>query len=1000
MGREKAEKTGCWLTGESNARTTLALTCWTLLLLFLFVLSSYRINHFAEQVAITATRSHFQKDQAFREWATGHGGVYVPITAATPPNPYLSHIPLRDITSPDGTRLTLMNPAYIVRQLNEQYHETYGITGHLTSLKPLRPENKPDPWEEKALQDFEQGEREQLEFTEIKGKPYLRLMQPMVIQPGCLKCHAHQGYKEGDIRGGVAVAQPLTSILTQKQETADIQTLLLAIIWVMGATFIVMQGRRVDHIQTNQEKTLKKLQQERDMFMQGPVMTMTWKNDTARSIEQVSDNVQTILGYTPMELLDDSTPYSSLIHPEDQNRVDQEMMLASTGKQASFTHEPYRLCTRGGGTIWVQGHTTIVYNDAGQISHYQGYLVDISETMQIATELQEHKERLELIINGANLGTWEWNVRTGDLIFNDRWAKMLGYTRSELKPHFSAWEELVHPDDKEAIRHPLTNHLEGRKPIYMAEYRLRHKSGEWVWILSVGKVFKWDADGKPQLAVGIHMDINERKQVEQQLATAKEVAEKANQAKSIFLSNMSHELRTPLNAILGYTQLFAGDLSLSPKHQQGLKTIHQSGEHLLMLINDILDLSKIEAGKIELVKTAVHLPQFLQGIVDIIRIRAQAKGVDFCYEPDPQLPTFIEIDELRLRQVFLNLLSNAVKFTDKGRCSLLVQTQPIQTNQVQLTVIIEDSGAGIEKEMQEIVFQPFQQTGERLKYAEGSGLGLAISRKLIQQMEGTLHLTSPIHVPPKNDEGVGCRFSFSITVATATKNDAPLQEKVPPVTGYTSTDGENRPKKVLIIDDNTSNRAVLRDNLQPLGFITKEMADGRKIVTACQHFSPDIILMNLKMPKVDGLKATKEIKSHLDLAHIPIVIITASSIGKQSSQDYCKEHGFCDMITKPFSLPKLREILARQLHITFQYETGHPLSPAVDQEITPPPQPVLKKLKALAQSGDITALTTAIADLASRESSQYQAFVQQISQLAENLQLIEIEKFITGYEKD
>jgi PAS domain S-box-containing protein len=986
-------------TGENKVRTILALICWTLVIIFLYTISSHSINYFAEQVAIIEARSQLRKDQAFRQWATGHGGVYVPVTTTTPPNPYLSHLPLRDITSPDGTRLTLMNPAYIIRQLNEQYAEMYGVTGHITSLKPLRPENKPDLWEQRALQAFEQGAQEELEFTEIKGEPYLRLMQPMITQQGCLKCHAQQGYKMGDIRGGVAISQPLATILAQKQKSAITQKMTLVGLWLLGALFIVTQGRQVNLSQLKQEKALRELQQERDMFMQGSVMTFTWKDDAKWSVAQVSANVEDVLGYTPMELLDGSKPYGAIIHPEDQERRMNAVRNATTAKQKSFTHAPYRLLTRAGDVIWVQDHTTIIYNAAGGISHYQGYLVDISETMQINTELQENKDRLELIINGANLGTWEWNIQTGEVVFNERWAEMIGCTLSEIKPHFSHWKDRLHPDDKEEIIRTLNNHLEGKSPIYMIEHRLQHKSGSWVWVLTVGRVFKWDDNGKPLMAVGIHMDINERKQAEQELAKAKKVAETANHAKSVFLSNMSHELRTPLNAILGYTQLFAGDLTLSPKHQQGLKTIHQSGEHLPMLINDILDLSKIEAGKIELVKTNVHLPQFLQGIVDIIGIRAQAKGLDFRYELDPLLPTIIEIDELRLRQVLLNLLANAVKFTDQGWCLFQVKAQPAGTDLVQLTMNIEDSGVGIKKEMQEEVFRPFQQTGERLKYAEGSGLGLAISSELIQKMQGKLQLTSPINVPPQDGEGPGCRFSFSIIVPTSATLDSTPQ-KTPAVTGYTSIGDDGKPKKVLIIDDHASNRAVLRDNLQPLGFITKELADGSKILAVCKQFQPDIILMDLKMPNVDGFKATEQLKSHPDLAHIPVVVITASSNKEHQSKAYCQAHGFTAVMTKPFSLVNLLEILAQQLNLQLHHAEGTLIPTPRDEKITLPPQAILNDLKAFAQSGDITSLSTAIADLAVLESCKYQRIAEQLRQLAEDFLLMEIEKLITHYEKD
>ena len=262
----------------------------------------------------------------------------------------------------------------------------------------------------------------------------------------------------------------------------------------------------------------------------------------------------------------------------------------------------------------------------------------------------------------------------------------------------------------------------------------------------------------------IFRDISEQKKVEQQLIKAKDEAESANLAKSVFLSNMGHELRTPLNGILGYTQIFTDDSTLSTGQQKGIKVIHQSGEHLLMLINDILDLSRIETGKLELLPSDFRLPEFLQEIENIIRVRCREKDLLFSCTYAESLPVVIGADELRLRQVLLHLLSNAVKFTEQGSCRLTIDSEALNEKNVRLMVSITDSGPGIAPEIQEKIFDPFQQTDERLKYAKGSGLGLPISRKIIELMGGKLQVRSPINNQPENKEGVGSCFYFSIDV--------------------------------------------------------------------------------------------------------------------------------------------------------------------------------------------------------------------------------------------
>jgi signal transduction histidine kinase/CheY-like chemotaxis protein len=483
----------------------------------------------------------------------------------------------------------------------------------------------------------------------------------------------------------------------------------------------------------------------------------------------------------------------------------------------------------------------------------------------------------------------------------------------------------------------------------------------------------------------------------QELISAKEQAESANRAKSVFLSNMSHELRTPLNGILGYTQIFAKDSTLSSQQQSGIKTIHQSGEHLLMLINDILDFSKIEADKMELVPTKFQLSAFLKGVTDIIMVRAVNKEINFYYEPEDPLPSVIMADELRLRQILLNILANAVKFTHNGYCILRVQSQSIGVNKCLLTFTVEDSGVGIAPEMQEKVFDPFQQTGDRLQYSEGSGLGLTISHKLVSLMGGELQLVSPINEQIEGDEGPGSRFSFTLEVTTS--DELPdITHNQRNVSGYTSSEKDSGHKKILIVDDNASNRAVLRDTLEPLGFLLMEAEDGTEVLRACKQFQPDAVLMDLRMPKMDGITATEQLKSHQDFTEIPVIAITASTAEKGKLRRRCQEHGFNEYITKPYSITELLKILAEQLHITLQYAEDTPLFPD-ESDFIPPPQEILDSLTNLIQSGDIMGVTERAAEIAEIKSGEYRAFAKRVEQLAEDFQLDELEFFVTQFKE-
>jgi signal transduction histidine kinase len=342
---------------------------------------------------------------------------------------------------------------------------------------------------------------------------------------------------------------------------------------------------------------------------------------------------------------------------------------------------------------------------------------------------------------------------------------------------------------------------------------------------------------------------------------AKERAEVANQAKSAFLANMSHDLRTPLNGILGFAQILQWDRSLNERQQLGVSAIRQSGEHLLTLINDILDVAKIEAGKIEMFPTDFELDKFLQVIASIIRVKAEQKPeLKFVCDFAADLPEAIRTDERRLRQVLLNLLDNAVKFTDRGQVSLRVRFTPPS----RLHIDVEDTGIGMSEEQVSRLFKPFEQVGDPQHRSGGTGLGLVISRQFVRLMGGDIHVKSRL--------GVGNLFWFEIDVPASrwSAPDAPSAERI--VVGY-----RGPRKKVLVVDDVPENRAVLVETLAHLGFDVAQATCGYDGLAQAQATQPDIVLMDIVMPDIGGLEVVRRLRKLAMLDAVPIIAISASA---------------------------------------------------------------------------------------------------------------------------
>ncbi|HSH02380.1 MAG TPA: PAS domain S-box protein [Anaerolineae bacterium] len=703
------------------------------------------------------------------------------------------------------------------------------------------------------------------------------------------------------------------------------------------------------------------------------IYSLNIQPDQEPSLNWVLGAFTHITGYSMLEIANNGG-WVSLIHPDDRPQWHEQHLHNIATNEAG--HGQYRLITKSGQTRWIRDQWRPQTDpQTGQVTQLLGAVSDIThhheadvERERLLVELQRQSAIMETTPDFVGMIDMNGHM----LYINPAGRQMIGKTDAPIEEIHPA--DYLPPDALNRLNNEIIPDLLTHDGVWQGSLPVQRADGTRIPTTQAITIIRNEAD-EPISIGAIVRDVSDFKQMTYQLKQAKERAIAANRAKSAFLASMSHELRTPLNAILGFSQLMSRDRGLTAEQQDNLQIINRSGEHLLALINDVLEMSKIEAGRTSLHLTEFDLHRLFEDMEDMFFLRANGKGLSLLLEREPNVPRYVRADEGKLRQVLINLISNAIKFTDKG--GITIRARYHDDNHVHghhhLHVEVEDTGQGIAPDEIGQLFEAFVQTKSGATSQEGTGLGLAISYQFVKLMGGELSAKSKL--------GQGSLFKFALDL---TPVDAAAVTILQPTRRAIGLQPDQPTYKLLIAEDRLENRKLLVQLLRPFGFEIREAVNGQEAINIWQQWQPDLIWMDIRMPIMDGYQATKHIKATPQGQHTKIVAITASAF--EEDRTLILQAGCDDFVRKPFRDEDIITALEKHLGLNFIFDEDNATnidtpSLAADN-ITHIPPALLGQLHQATLEADFDAIFTTISHI----QTDYPAIATSLAELANNYQ--------------